>query len=166
MFQIRKASLADIDLLRKLAQDIWMEYYPGIITVEQINYMLHMMYSQPVIEKEILGGVNWNILEEDHEPVGFLSFSEDDEKNIKLNKLYVLLGRHGKGIGQKALKFVVDYAEQNEFKNVYLTVNKKNLLAMKAYERNGFIRSEDVVNDIGNGYVMDDFVYTYSLGNK
>lgn len=166
MVTIRKATLTDIELLRSLALQIWTECYPGIISTEQIDYMLNLMYAQPVIEKEISTGVYWNILEDNSVPLGFLAFTNDGKKNIKLNKLYVQADRHGKGLGQIALKYVVDFAEQNGFRNVYLTVNKKNIRAIKSYERNGFILTESIVSDIGNGYVMDDFVYKYSIGNK
>lgn len=166
MVTIRKATSSDIELLRSLAREIWTECYPGIISMEQIEYMLNLMYSQQTIEREISTGVYWNILEDNSKPVGFLAFTDDGKKNIKLNKLYVQAGRHGKGLGQKALGYVVNFAEQNGFQNVYLTVNKKNLRAIKAYERNGFILTESVVSDIGNGYVMDDFVYRYSIDSK
>lgn len=166
MVTIRKATLTDIELLRSLALQIWTECYPGIISTEQIDYMLNMMYSKLVIEKEISTGVHWNILEDNYEPLGFLAFTDDGEKNIKLNKLYVQANRHGKGLGQIALKYVVVFAEQNGFRNVYLTVNKKNIRAIKSYERNGFIHIDSIVSDIGNGYVMDDFVYRYTISKK
>jgi GNAT superfamily N-acetyltransferase len=163
MVTIRKAIAADIELLRSLAREIWNECYPGIISAEQISYMLEMMYSRQVIDHEMSAGVHWHILEDDAQSVGFLAFADDGKNGIKLNKLYVQSGRHGKGLGQKALNYVVEFAEQNGFQNVYLTVNKKNLRAMAAYERKGFVRSESIVSDIGNGYVMDDFVYKYQV---
>lgn len=42
---------------------------------------------------------------------------------------------------------------------VYLTVNKGNERAIKVYEKFGFIKTDSIVTDIGNGYVMDDYVY-------
>lgn len=163
MITIRKAIPADIDIIRSLAREIWNECYAEIISTDQIGYMLEMMYSRQVIGREMADGVNWHILEDDAEPVGFLAFAIDGKKAVMLNKLYVQSGRHGKGFGQKALNYVVEFAEQNGFQNVYLTVNKKNLRAMAAYERKGFVRSESIVNDIGNGYVMDDFVYKFQI---
>ena len=46
---------------------------------------------------------------------------------------------------------------------MYLTVNKGNLRAVRAYEKFGFVRTEEQVSDIGNGFVMDDFVYEFTL---
>jgi len=41
---------------------------------------------------------------------------------------------------------------------VSLTVNKYNHNSIKAYERIGFINKEELVQDIGGGFVMDDYL--------
>ena len=43
-------------------------------------------------------------------------------------------------------------------KSISLTVNKYNTDSIKAYEKMGFEKIDSVVMDIGNGYVMDDYV--------
>ena len=44
-----------------------------------------------------------------------------------------------------------------------LTVNKRNVLPIRAYERFGFRRAEAVVKEIGGGFVMDDYRMTLAL---
>ena len=41
---------------------------------------------------------------------------------------------------------------------MYLTVNKGNELAIRAYEGTGFETIDAVVTDIGEGFVMDDYI--------
>jgi RimJ/RimL family protein N-acetyltransferase len=41
---------------------------------------------------------------------------------------------------------------------LYLTVNKGNVDSIAIYRRSGFEVREEAVFDIGNGYVMDDYV--------
>ena len=41
-----KANTSDVELIEKLAHRIWHEYYPSIISMEQIDYMLDKMYSK------------------------------------------------------------------------------------------------------------------------
>ena len=41
---------------------------------------------------------------------------------------------------------------------MYLTVNKGNDLGIRAYKGTGFQIVEAVVTDIGEGFVMDDYV--------
>jgi len=42
-------------------------------------------------------------------------------------------------------------------------VNKRNVRAIKAYQRNGFEIADSVVTDIGGGFVMDDYVMAKDL---
>jgi len=161
MLTFRKAAKADIELLSNMAHEIWMGYYPSIITKEQIEYMLQLMYSQNAIEQELNKGVVWEVIAFDSEPIGFLSYAIFDKLDIKLNKLYLKIGHHSKGFGRKALEHVIGYAKDNSFKRVYLTVNKNNVQAIKVYEKAGFVCTESVVNDIGGGFVMDDYIYSY-----
>jgi len=44
------------------------------------------------------------------------------------------------------------------FTRLILNVNKYNETAKKAYFRNGFTIAESVQIDIGNNFIMDDFV--------
>ena len=48
-------------------------------------------------------------------------------------------------------------------KKVYLTVNKHNYHAIDVYKKTGFVIAKEAVTDIGNGYVMDDYVFEYVL---
>ena len=53
------------------------------------------------------------------------------------------------------------YALPDNYESV-LNVNKDNS-AVKVYERLGFVRIREEKNDIGQGFFMDDFVYTYEI---
>jgi ribosomal protein S18 acetylase RimI-like enzyme len=163
MLSFSKASVKDIALLRSLAREIWTTCYPGIITMEQIEYMLSLMYSAETIEREINTGIIWEVIRYNEDPVGFLAITLTPEGVVKLNKLYLKHTQHGKGFGQQSLDHVVSFARENEYKSIYLTVNKNNVKAIKAYEKNGFTRTESIISDIGNGYVMDDYIYSFSL---
>jgi len=163
MLTFKRASHTDIELLRTLAREIWTTCYPGIISMDQIEYMLDLMYSNETIYNEISEGVIWEVLEYKSKPIGFIAVTISDDGTAKLNKLYMKNVHHGKGLGQQALEHVVGLAKKQDLKEVHLTVNKGNINAIKAYERFGFVRTDDVVNDIGNGYVMDDFIYTFRI---
>ncbi len=55
------------------------------------------------------------------------------------------------------------YARRNGLKKIYLTVNKGNTPSYKIYLHLGFKVIDSVVNDIGQGYVMDDYIMEYTL---
>ncbi len=42
--------------------------------------------------------------------------------------------------------------------SVILRVNKRNRVAIEAYERIGFVIREPIVSDIGSGFMMDDYL--------
>ena len=60
----------------------------------------------------------------------------------------------------------VDWAEEaarRGAERVYLTVNKNNARAIRAYEKFGFLREGEECTAIGEGYYMDDYIYSYRL---
>lgn len=153
------ATPADIPLLQQLARRIWLAHYPGIITVEQIEYMLARGYAAEVIKREMTEeGITWLKVVDDGNAIGFAAFGPYGEQQIKLHKLYLDVGRHGQGIGSAVLREVEQQIASTGATSIVLNVNKYNHKAIKSYQRNGYQVAEEVVNDIGNGFVMDDYV--------
>jgi ribosomal protein S18 acetylase RimI-like enzyme len=68
-----------------------------------------------------------------------------------------LTNHQGKGIGKALIDFIVNEAKERHQKGLILNVNKRNI-AIRFYESIGFNISNEEVIDIGNGFVMDDFV--------
>jgi len=155
----RPADIRDIPLIRDLATRIWRDHYPGIISRSQIDYMLEKMYTADVLRREIgAQGYRYIIAQEEDRPVGFIAYAhEPAEQAVRISKLYLLPELHGKGLGQQMLGCVKDDAQKMGAVLIYLFVNKNNTKAITAYERFGFFKAEAVANDIGNGFVMDDF---------
>jgi diamine N-acetyltransferase len=163
MLLFKKVTPADIAMVETMAAEIWAVCYREILTTEQINYMLKLMYSKEVISGELATGVVWEIIKtEDGLDLGFLSMSFDSA-TAKLNKLYLKSDFQGKGYGNKSLEHAKIKALENGCNSLYLAVNKKNHKAIKAYERAGLKCTQQITTDIGNGFVMDDFIYTIEL---
>ena len=158
MTSIRPAEEADVPVLRDLAQRIWRDCYPGIITVEQIEFMLGWMYGDQEIRAQLRDGVPWEIVEDDGAAIGFLSFSVEDDGRVKLHKMYLLPDRQRRGIGQKLLAHVCERARTLGAHEVWLQVNRRNARAIGAYLKAGFRIAREAVFDIGNGFVMDDYL--------
>ncbi|MHB8846395.1 MAG: GNAT family N-acetyltransferase [Nitrospirota bacterium] len=155
----RTASAGDIPLMQDLSIRIWREHYPGIITREQIDYMLGKMYASEVMRDEIASkGYRYVIVSEGSVPIGYIAYRHDEAKQtVLISKLYLLPMYHGKGIGRRMLDHVKDDALKAGARTLYLFVNKNNVKAIAAYERFGFIKAVAVVSDIGGGFVMDDY---------
>jgi ribosomal protein S18 acetylase RimI-like enzyme len=69
----------------------------------------------------------------------------------------VLPETQGTGLGRQFFELVKEQAKENNQKSIFLNVNKYNN-ALHFYTRLGFTIIKDEVIDIGEGYVMDDYV--------
>ena len=164
MLTFHAATADDIPTLRALADTIWRESYAGVISAEQMAYMLAWMYSEEAIRREIGEGVCWEIARLGSEDVGYLSITFGADGVAKLNKLYLLPAHQGRGLGQQMLARVLALAFAQGATVVRLQVNKANVRARLAYERAGFVQIEEAVFDIGGGFVMDDYIMARRIG--
>lgn len=164
MLALRPASAADIPTLRSLADAIWRACYPGIITPEQINYMLARMYAAGQIATELKDGVAWDLALAGERPAGFLAYGPVEASGaIKLHKLYLLPEFHGRGHGQQMLAHFHAGAGRQGATSVHLQVNRANTRALRAYARAGYRIERAAVAEIGGGFVMDDFILVREL---
>ena len=56
------------------------------------------------------------------------------------------------------IAFYDDLCRERGLRAMYLTVNKGNVLGIRAYKGNGFEVIDAVETDIGKGFVMDDYI--------
>ncbi len=163
---LRKVLPQEYALLRELAEIIWPVCYKNILSVEQIDYMMDMMYSENVIAGEISEGVSFYFILSDGESSGYLSFGafeSSSENTAKLHKLYLLPEKHHQGIGSSAIDLAKQLCRSAGYDSLLLNVNRQNFNAIKCYEKNGFkvIREEN--NAIGNDFFMTDYVMQAEL---
>lgn len=153
-----KLKSEDISTVQQLAREIWEEHYLPIIGQQQIDYMLDLFYATEKIQKELEEGIYWEILYLENEAIGYL-VCEVEEENIQLSKLYLKSKVRGKGLGKFLIDRSKEIAKENNKNSIRLNVNKNNTQSIAFYERVGFLKVEEGVFDIGNGYFMDDFIY-------
>jgi GNAT superfamily N-acetyltransferase len=159
--RIRRIAANELPVVKRLAHEIWHACYPGIIPMGQIDYMLSIWYEPGAMAREMSTRDVWFALieAENFGPVGYVSFEKVPEQPVVfINKLYLLPQMHGRGLGAAALSWTADRARELGADRLRLRVNKRNAAAIRSYLRGGFVFKEDVVTDIGSGYVMDDYV--------
>lgn len=162
VFEIRKATIGDIPLVRDLTFQVWPQTYASILSQEQIDYMLEMMYSPASLEKQMKEGAQFIFVYDGKEPVGFASYQETAPAVYKLHKIYVLPSQQGKGTGRFVIDHIIDEIIKQKAKALQLQVNRNNN-AKSFYERLGFTAIEEIKLDIGNGYFMDDYIMEKKL---
>ncbi len=162
--EIRPASEADLLQIEELARAIWPVSYAGVISDEQIAYMLDWMYSQDALGEQFAAGVRFDLLLLHGEAVGFVAYGPIGAGEVvKLNKLYLMPGCHGAGLGSKLLQRAEAVCFAERAAGMELRVNRKNASAIRAYRRNGWRLDREDCHDIGRGFVMDDFIFIKSL---
>lgn len=153
-------SPSEIETIAGLARHIWREHYAPLIGMRQVEYMLDNFQSVPAITEQLASGYDYYLLAGPvGEPVGYLSVVPRGN-DLFLSKLYVRAECRGAGYGRAAVAHVIGIAREKKLSSVTLTVNKRNLNTIAAYRKFGFTVTADVVQDIGNGFVMDDHVMT------
>jgi ribosomal protein S18 acetylase RimI-like enzyme len=153
---IKVAAKQHVEIVAELAKEIWTEHYTPIIGKDQVEYMLARFQSTQAIAEQIADGFLYFLIREGDLFIGYLSVLPK-EGELFLSKIYVLSSYRGKGHGRKAVRFIEELAKERGLKKIVLTVNKNNRSSIKAYEAFGFTIVGAVVQDIGNGFVMDDY---------
>ncbi|MBF0569336.1 MAG: GNAT family N-acetyltransferase [Candidatus Omnitrophica bacterium] len=150
--------------VESLAREIWPEHYVPIIGLPQVDYMLARFQTFAAIEAQINEGQRYFLVTSGQERVGYLAVAADrDKRELILSKIYVRSSYRGQGFGKKMMGFVEELAKSMKFTRVALAVNKKNNSSVRFYEHCGFKKLGTIVKDIGNGFVMDDFLYVKTL---
>lgn len=159
MIEITKASKTpDYILIEKLADIIWREHYIPIVGKPQIDYMLDKFQSAKAISKQIeVEGLEYYVLSFNKTPVGYVGFKKEGE-HLFLSKIYVLSAYRGKKIGKAAMEFIAKKSKAYQLKAIRLGVNINNTNSIEAYKKLGFKKIYAFVTDIGNGFVMDDYI--------
>ena len=151
-------SIAEIEDVASLAAEIWNEHYIPIIGKEQVNYMVSLFQSVATIESQIEEGYQYFLVEYDDNHGGYFAILKDrQEKSMFLSKLYVHKDFRGHGIAKACVSYIEDMCRESGLTKIWLTVNKYNEIAIEAYTKMGFINVAAITQDIGNGFIMDDY---------
>ncbi len=161
--EISPLRLDEAEVLAELARAIWLAHYPAIISLAQIDYMLDQRYKPGLIKQLLARGDLWLAARADDELVGFAHGMELQDGDFKLDKLYVGTDWQRHGIGGELIAKVASHARKHGCNRLLLRVNRQNQQAIDAYLKHGFTVATIIVEDIGHGYVMDDYVMTKEL---
>ena len=163
--RIDKVTAADFPVIASLAEEIWHGHYTGIISEAQIDYMLAGRYTPEYLHPYLAARDRWlELLRLSGEAVGYFSYALTATKaEMKVEQLYLLSRFRGMGLGSLMMSHIQEQALANNTRSLILQVNRRNYGAIKFYRKAGFIVRENVVLDIGKGFVMDDHVMVKSL---
>jgi ribosomal protein S18 acetylase RimI-like enzyme len=122
--------------------------------------MLGLFYSDEALRKQIENKEQLFYLISDTEStIGFIGIEHHyrNEAITKIHKIYLLPETQGKGIGKTVIDEIAKMALENHSTTLVLNVNRFNS-ALSFYKKIGFEIKETVDIEIGNGYLMEDYV--------
>ncbi len=133
---------SSIHEIARLAEEIWHQHFTPIIGEAQVNYMVEKFQSYPALKAQIeQNGYEYFQLFSSHTFAGYMGIHQEDD----------------------ALHFLIELCKERELKKIWLTCNRHNDHTLEVYKHLGFVITDEQAADIGNGFVMDDYILTYSL---
>jgi RsiW-degrading membrane proteinase PrsW (M82 family)/ribosomal protein S18 acetylase RimI-like enzyme len=159
---LHKASDKDVLLIRELSLQVWPQTYASVLSPEQIQYMMNLMYSEAALHQQMHDNHHFYIVFNAGIPIGFISYGEVEPHLFKLHKIYLLPLQQGRGTGRLVLEQIIDRVKNEGATVLRLNVNRSNP-ALHFYKKLGFmvVHEEDI--DIGHGYFMNDYVMEKKL---
>lgn len=150
-----------IEKLSAVATEIVKEHYDPIIGPAMNDYMIAMFQSVPAITRQLAEGYRYHFVKENGVLLGFLAWYPKG-KALYLSKFYLYKHQRGRGYARQMLDFLIQTAEDNGLAAIELNVNRGNP-AVQVYRKLGFSVIREEKNAIGNGYVMDDYVFALAV---
>lgn len=165
MIEIIRANKQHIPIIRELAEHLWPVAFASILSANQIEYMMDMMYSHTSLEKQMNDGHQYAIAYLNNLTIGYVSYETNHNQSgkTKIHKLYISPEHQRHGVGKIMVDYVAKQALKADNYGIFLNVNKHNTKAIDFYNKHHFhlTRKEEI--DIGDGFIMDDYVFELTL---
>jgi ribosomal protein S18 acetylase RimI-like enzyme len=162
MLHIISANISDIPAIQAVASRAWAHTFRDILSDSQIAYMMQLMYSDESLHRQMAEENHRYFLAKSQDnALGYMSIEHNCEGTgkTKIHKAYILPEEQQKGIGKRLFSLAEAKAREVGDTAIYLNVNKFNANAIAFYHRTGYSLIREEVIDIGDGFVMDDFVF-------
>ena len=148
----------DLKELVSMIREIWLEHYTPIIGCEQVEYMLERFQSEDPIKRQMTEDrYQYFGIFADGVLAGYYAVQALEDRFVFLSKFYTRKSFRGRGFGKMMLSHLEKQWKPLGKSRVWLTVNKNNADSIAIYKKLGFSIIEEIVADIGNGFVMDDY---------
>jgi GNAT superfamily N-acetyltransferase len=152
---IRDMTVSDLDAVAALAERVWRAHYITMVPMEQIDYMLENMCSASAMKTLMENGQRFFVAEDSGVILGYASLEQKAPREYYLDKIYVEVANHRKGLGSALLAHIERIVKP---KILTLRVNRANIEGINFYMRHGFFITAMDVKRLDHGYIMDDFL--------
>lgn len=145
--EIRKATVADLEMLQKLSIQTFTETFAVTNTAENIAKYIDKSFNTEQLTTELKTiESQFYLALSDAVPVGYLkiNFGEAqteimEENSLEIHRIYVLQAFHGKNVGHLLLDKAKNIGQTNGATLIWLGVWEENQRALRFYTKNGFV---------------------------
>lgn len=167
---INQIGIKEWETIQKIAHKTWPNTFGEVMPMEQINYMLELMYTKEALTTQMGKGHTFlmaTLLDKNEfdKALGFTSYEShyQSTNHLMIHKLYLLPQIQGVGLGAKFIEKLSAIALENGNKHLRLKVFHKNDKAIGFYKKMGFQKTGTATTDIGKNYIILDNVMVKDL---
>lgn len=170
LLQIRQCGHADVEALRTIGERTFRETFGALNSEDDMERYISGTFSAERLEDEV-GNKNsiFFLLEQDGLPAAYMKVNFDaaqTEKgfsnSIEIQRIYVLDGLKGKGIGRLLVQKAVELGRSMKLDFVWLGVWEENIDAQRFYEKIGFKITGEHIFQLGKAR-QKDYLMTLEL---
>ncbi len=156
----------DVFEVQSIANQLLPKTYNDIMSTEEIDYLVDVIYSKDninVSDKE--NDILYFVALDDNNLVGFVALYRIGPNLYHLSKIFVKSLKQNQGIGTMLFKAILGYFNNKYVKNtnviLELSLNCNNK-TKNFYKSLGMVKVRDDDLDIGNGFILQQDVMSYS----
>ena len=148
---IRRGNINDVVLLQHIGRKTFDDAFGNTCTKEDMRGVLDLFFNSAQVALELQDeSDNFFFFEQDGITKGYLRInakhacpleSFQNRKSIELVRLYILKEFHGLGVANELMNFALDFARNNGFDLMYLSVWEYNFRARGFYEKHEFVNT-------------------------
>ncbi|MEL7022312.1 MAG: bifunctional helix-turn-helix transcriptional regulator/GNAT family N-acetyltransferase [Pseudomonadota bacterium] len=147
------------DELAQHFHDINLEWIQAMFVVEPHDQEVLMDPRGTIIDQ---GGHIYFVQSEKDGILGTCALEQEEDGFVELTKMGVRAAARGQGAGEFLLRYVLERTRELGWQdNLFLVSNKRNVAAVRLYEKLGFVHDAEIMNRFGSRYERCDVAMRY-----
>ncbi|QBN18430.1 GNAT family N-acetyltransferase [Flavobacterium nackdongense] len=171
--RIRKASIADLEIIQEISTKTFVETFAESNTSENLENYIQEHFNAAQVASEINHPESLFYLATlGTDTLGYLKLNFGNAQTeihnpqaMEIQRIYVLKAFHGKKIGQLFLNHAVKIGQQSGVDSIWLGVWEENHKAIEFYSKNDFIEFDKHTFTLG-GDVQTDLLMELRIINQ
>jgi ribosomal protein S18 acetylase RimI-like enzyme len=155
---IRRATVADAELIADLSRTTFYDAFAKDNTKENMDHFMNTVFTREALMQQVLNNDGIFLLAFDaDDAVGYVRMREKNEEQImegtnaiEIARIYAVQQAVGKGVGPALMQACIDLAKELKKPVIWLGVWEKNPRAIAFYQKWGFEKFGEHVFPIGD----------------